>query len=236
MHFSHPHLSEEVLDGEVSTHTASVKLVLLRQSSSLFVNKPHAHCLQRHAARRLLALRVRAHIFCVSLSWSIIMAKVITSLHTFRAFHPPQKACLSFAFSFALHCIFNQPRNRFLGTAASSYQLERKVTRVLVPMYGIACHCKSLTTLRCFKARRKGHLVVHVDVCSSVCVLGGWPQVDRGFFKYLPTMYAGAMIFNVLRFLAQVTFAQRWLLLSGDKNWVRASALIAHWTNYRGSS
>lgn len=150
------------------------------------------------------------------------MAKVITSQHTFRAFHPPQKACISFAFSFALHHIFKLPRNRFLGTAALSYQLERKVTRVLVLMYGIACHCESLTTLHCSNARRKGHLVVHTDVCSSICVLGGWPQVERRFFKYLPKVYTMGMI-NALRFLAQVTFAERWLLLSGDKLNTRGS-------------
>lgn len=95
--------------------------------------------------RRPLARRVpSAPLLCIAVVVSIIIAEVITSPRTFCAFHPPQKAGVSFAFWFVWRFFFiiffsSCFRNQLLGSAALSYQLEWKVTKVLVRTNCIEC-------------------------------------------------------------------------------------------------
>lgn len=141
--FSPPSHVGSALVWEVSTRTTSVKLVLPRQSSSLFVNKSRvsaaARCPVVHS-RRVPS----APFLCIAVVVSIIIAEVITSPRTFCAFHPPQKAGVSFAFWFVWRFFFiiffsSCFRNQLLGSAALSYQLEWKVTKVLVRTNCIEC-------------------------------------------------------------------------------------------------
>lgn len=82
-------------------HTHHVCETCSPTSKFFAVCKQKPHVCSGALPRRPLARRVpSAPFLCIAVVVSIIIAEVITSPRTFCAFHPPQKAGVSFAFWF----------------------------------------------------------------------------------------------------------------------------------------